>query len=460
MKKSKVLLVLILACSSLQSLAQKKMVPVNQSSITGISLPTGTKKDTRFLSEIAGKALLEMETKKAGMMISQTEFLVIPVTPDFLLSVDSIKLRLLEAGWILSPVQSGDEHYFWTDRNNTRVIGFLSGSKKEISLYFGETTSQENSIPQQLYTPPTEPLQNQPLLQTEVALQDGQQQSNQQQSQTITQSSNGSSGISISTTNFDDGWMATPQADWVQLTKNNIAVYLHFALTLPDELVSGDGDPILNYFWNLLIVPRYTITQVLKMPFDPYAYKRTYFMEATATDNNTGQQVFLAFRIMIDNGIASCIEIKTTTKNEYVLEFPNLNKVAAMSGYNRFAISSTDIPGKWVESKGGFAQYYNVYNGNYAGMNAVSIQSQLTIGTDGQLLLEHKGAGGMVGNQQFFSEKYNGPYTLTNWDISFTDQSGKQTSYHAFYQAVKNGRILYLQNKQYSGQEYSFVKSE
>ena len=460
MKKSKVLLVLILACSSLQSLAQKKMVPVNQSSITGISLPTGTKKDTRFLSEIAGKALLEMETKKAGMMISQTEFLVIPGTPDFLLSVDSIKLRLLEAGWILSPVQSGDEHYFWTDRNNTRVIGFLSGSKKEISLYFGETTSQENSIPQQLYTPPTEPLQNQPLLQTEVALQDGQQQSNQQQSQTITQSSNGSSGISISTTNFDDGWMATPQADWVQLTKNNIAVYLHFALTLPDELVSGDGDPILNYFWNLLIVPRYTITQVLKMPFDPYAYKRTYFMEATATDNNTGQQVFLAFRIMIDNGIASCIEIKTTTKNEYVLEFPNLNKVAAMSGYNRFAISSTDIPGKWVESKGGFAQYYNVYNGNYVGMNAVSIQSQLTIGTDGQLLLEHKGAGGMVGNQQFFSEKYNGPYTLTNWDISFTDQSGKQTSYHAFYQAVKNGRILYLQNKQYSGQEYSFVKSE
>ena len=183
-------------------------------------------------------------------------------------------------------------------------------------------------------------------------------------------------------------------------------------------------------------------------------------MEATATDNNTGQQVFLAFRIIVNDGIASCIEIKTTTKNEYVLEFPNLNKVAAMSGYNRFAISSTDIPGKWVESKGGFAQYYNVYNGNYAGMNAVSIQSQLTIGTDGQLLLEHKGAGGMVGNQQFFSEKYNGPYTLTNWDISFTDQSGKQTSYHAFYQAVKNGRILYLQNKQYSGQEYSFVKSE
>ena len=93
-------------------------------------------------------------------------------------------------------------------------------------------------------------------------------------------------------------------------------------------------------------------------------------------------------------------------------------------------------------------------------MNAVSIKSQLTIGTDGQLLLEHNGAGGMVGNQQFFSEKYNGPYTLNNWDISFTDQNGKQTAYHAFYQAVKNGRILYLQNKQYSGQEYFFIKTE
>lgn len=53
-------------------------------------------------------------------------------------------------------------------------------------------------------------------------------------------------------------------------------------------------------------------------------------------------------------------------------KFPNPDKVAALPGYNRLPVSPTDIPGKWVESKGGFAQYYNVYNGNYAGNGNVA----------------------------------------------------------------------------------------
>ncbi len=459
MKKIKLLL--IFACLTLFSQAQKKLVPVSQSPLTGISLPAGTKQDSRLLSVMAGKALLETETKGAGLAIDKTEFLTIPATPDIQASMDSIKQLLQDAGWMLSPVQSGDAHYFWIDRNNIRLISYLSGSKKEISLYFGETTGQQNNSAQQNDPIQTDPSQNQPVVQTDPAVQYAQQNNSAGNPyQNNGQPSTGLSGITMATTNFDDGWVATPQSDWVQLSKNNLTAYLHYSIPLPEELISGDGDPILNYFWNLLIVPRYTLSNVQKLPFDPYAYKRTYFMEAIATENNSGQTLYLAFRILINNGIASCIEIKAGTKEEYTATVPDLDKMAALTNYNRFAISPADITGKWAASKGGFAQYYNVYNGNYAGMNAVSIKSQLTIGTDGQLLLEHNGAGGMVGNQQFFSEKYNGPYTLNNWDISFTDQNGKQTAYHAFYQAVKNGRILYLQNKQYSGQEYFFIKTE
>lgn len=440
--------------------AQKKLVPVSQSPLTGISLPAGTKQDSRFLSELAGKTLLEMESKKEGVSIGKTELLVLPPAGNFSSTRDSIKQVLQGAGWMITPVLSGDGEYFWIDRNNVRLITYLSGNKKEISLYFGESVGQAGQV-QPPYTPPADPQQNQQVYQPDPVQQNNQPPAIQDnQPAPVLQSNPGMSGITISTTNFDDGWVASPQADWVQISKKNLNVYLHYAIRLPDELVSGDGDPILNYFWNLLIVPKYSVSNLQKLPFDPYAYKRTYFMEATATENSTGQPVYIAFRILIDNGIVSCVEIKANSKEDYLSEFTNLDKVAAMTGYNRFAIAQSDITGKWVQSSGAFAQYYNVYSGNYTGMNAVSITSQLTIGTDGQLLLEHKGASGMVGNQQFFSESYKGPYTLTNWDLSFTDQQGKQTAYHAFYQAVKNGRILYLQNKQYSGQEYFFVKAE
>lgn len=161
MNKSKVLFVLILACASLQSMAQKKLVPVNQSILTSILLPTGSRQDSRFLSEMTAKVLLEMETKKNGMLIGKTELLTIPGTPEFQLTIDSLKIRLQEAGWLLSPVQSGDEHYTWIDRNNIRLICYLRGSKKEISLYFGEIQVPDNTTPQQLYPQQTDPTQNQ-----------------------------------------------------------------------------------------------------------------------------------------------------------------------------------------------------------------------------------------------------------------------------------------------------------
>ena len=60
--------------------AQKKIVPVSQSSLTGIALPSGSKQDGRFLMELSGKALLEMETKKANTTVTKTEIFYLPAT--------------------------------------------------------------------------------------------------------------------------------------------------------------------------------------------------------------------------------------------------------------------------------------------------------------------------------------------------------------------------------------------
>jgi hypothetical protein len=94
-------------------------------------------------------------------------------------------------------------------------------------------------------------------------------------------------------------------------------------------------------------------------------------------------------------------------------------------------------------------------------MYGVSITSQLILGSDGTYRFEHKGASGMAGNQSFFSEKYAGNYSINGyWDITLTEQSGKISEYSAFYKAVKNGRVLYMQNKKYTGQEYYLVKTK
>jgi hypothetical protein len=51
------------------SVAQKKLAVVNQSSLTGISLPAGTHKDSRMISVTGAKLLLELESKNQHRII-------------------------------------------------------------------------------------------------------------------------------------------------------------------------------------------------------------------------------------------------------------------------------------------------------------------------------------------------------------------------------------------------------
>lgn len=439
----KILLLLALACS-VSGNAQKKLIPVRQSQLSGIRLPEGTRQDKRLLAELSAQALLEMETKKAGFELGKIELLELPPTPDAAVSADSLKQVFYAAGWILSPA-AADNRYNWAERNGSRLIVFLDPQPQGTSLYLGQTGGSQTTV----NTNPAEPTTpaEQPILQPASL-----------ETQTVQQPKPGNNGISISTTNFDDGWTASPQAEWVLVNRNTISVYLHYAIPLPDDLRSSDEASILTYFWDLLIRPRYTFTQVDKKISPSYEYYRKYYAEGTGSVN--GQAVFVGFRILIDNGIARCIEIAAPDQQVYRTVFPDMDKIAAMTYYNRFAVAATDITGIWKESTGGFGQFYNIYTGAYAGMNAVSIASEFRVNPDGNCSMIHKGASGMVGSQQYFEEKHEGPYTLGNWEFSFTDRQGKQFPFHAFYQAVKNGRILYLQHKQYKGQEYYFVKSD
>ena len=66
----------------------------------------------------------------------------------------------------------------------------------------------------------------------------------------------GASGYRFSTTNFDDGWTSVAKEDWVEATKGNIKVILHY----PKEgtRIPADPDPFINNAWNILVAPRYS----------------------------------------------------------------------------------------------------------------------------------------------------------------------------------------------------------
>lgn len=264
-------------------------------------------------------------------------------------------------------------------------------------------------------------------------------------------------GISISTTNFDDGWVAQPFADYVKVTKGPTVVLLHYGIEVTDELR-------IDLEWKLfnqLVAPRYTFGDIRKYDNGGPCYFCIYFYEAHAVEKATGKKCYVGFRVITNVGVSRCIEIVSPSAQEFQKTFADQKSIENMLNYNKFAVTEKDVVGTWEETSGAAVNMYSVATGAYAGMNTSSSANKFIFKGNGQYESTHKGAFGMVGSMQFYDQKYNGNATFTNWDITLTKQfEGKTKVYWAQFEAVRAGKVLHLTNKQYTGDNFHLVKTK
>lgn len=269
----------------------------------------------------------------------------------------------------------------------------------------------------------------------------------------------GKNGISLSTTNFDDGWVAQPFADYVKVTKGNMVVLLHYAIEITDAM--RDTNDVNGTLWNMVMASRYQLSNVRKYDNGGPCYFCIDFFEANAVDKASGKSVYVALRIVKNNGIARCIEIIAPSEQAMKEALPTQEKIEALLNYNKFAVTEADVVGTWEESSGSYVNMYNSYTGAYAGMNASSSANKFIFKPGGLYESTHKGAFGMVGSMTTYDQKYNGNSKVTNWEITLTKQfEGKTKIYWAQFEAVRGGRVLHITNKEYKGESYHLVKTK
>ena len=457
--------------------AQKKLVPAAQSSLTGITLPVGSRQDGRFLSELSGKALLEMETKKANTTVTKTEIFYLPATAAGA-NADSIVQQLSALGWAITPVD-GDDKFVWIQKDNRYIITYFSLNKKDNDLYFGEVANapvigangnntgsyQNTGTNTQQNTQQPDPQQNgQQQPDPQQAAQNANQvntlpvNDQQQATQNISNTPASQDGFAFTTTNFDDGWTSTVQEDWVEVTKGNIKALLHY----PKEgtIFPADPEPLTNAAWNILVAPRYSNLKNYKTAYIN-DYNRPYLGMGYATENITGREVFVLLFRQGDGWI----EFVTPDKNSFIQQYkfdpeiirwdsePDLMKpLANMASYNKFAVGAADFKGKWTSDFNGIQQLYNVYTGSYAGMLINQSNEEFIFNNGGSYSWKLLVVNGMAGNAKFNQVKSEGTFSVPNsWQIQFSMIESRSKTYNAFFSCIKGARILNLLDAQSPG---------
>lgn len=258
--------------------------------------------------------------------------------------------------------------------------------------------------------------------------------------------------FTFTSTNFDDGWTSTIQDDWIEVTKGTIKVLLHY----PKEgtIFPADPDVLTNAAWNILVAPRYKDLKNYKTAYIS-TYDRPYLGMGYATENASGKNVFIVF---FRQGQTGWLEFIAPDKNSFIQQYkfdPETVRwdsesdlmipLANMIGYNKFAIAASDFVGKWSSDFTGVQQLYNIYTGNYAGMNINQSNEEFVFNAGNSYNWKLLVVNGMVGNMKYTEVKSSGKFNVpNNWQIHFTKIESGAKTFHAFWSCIKEARILNL----------------
>ncbi len=269
--------------------------------------------------------------------------------------------------------------------------------------------------------------------------------------------------FAFTTSNFDDGWNSTVQEDWVQVTKGNIKVLIHYPNKNADAYNSVllDG---LKKAWDILIAPKYSSATNMEFKSSG-SWEPIEFAEAVMVEKATGKTVHVVFfKKNFSSGSGKYIEFITPDKKTFEQEFgtyenasanfgsgTGFNKMVNMVNYNKFAVAASDLTGKWTSDFSGAIQYVNASTGYDAGMDTHASVENFQIGPGNVYKWDLGVASGQVGNIKFQSRKSSGKFSMIgNWQVRFSDIEGKPRTYNTYFSCIKGLRILWIDDRSFA----------
>lgn len=273
-------------------------------------------------------------------------------------------------------------------------------------------------------------------------------------------------GYTFNTTNFDDGWNSTVNDDYVLSTKGNIKVYLSFIEKFNASEFAGTGKEARYHYWNTWVGKYFTTGDIKAQTASALSDYSENYIEGWVNDKQTGERRYIGMvlNIIAYTGTLSIIVASAPDAAQLRQQFPKAdlkypNDLLSMYSYNKFAVGKNDLPGTWSSNGGGTVSWYSTTTGEYAGATGAALSDRFIFNANGTYSSEHKGGYGVVGNMNTYQQKYNGAYTVSNWQVTASKRwDGKTEQFSAWFEVVRGGRVLHLDAG--AGKSYTLYKEK
>lgn len=263
----------------------------------------------------------------------------------------------------------------------------------------------------------------------------------------------------FTTTNFDDGWVSVVKEDWVEVTKEDIRVLLHYPRA--GTIFSADPDPLTRAAWDILVAPRYSSLTNFRT-VSPNDYNRAYMGCGNVIDGAGRPAYVVLFRrgggwmefIAPDKGAfvnAFGVDADQLSWNSDPAVF---NGMAKMAGYNRFAVAAADLAGsgKWTDRYSSSTFYVEYYTGRDLGVSTYTSSESFVFDSGDNYRWQLIAVNSYAGRSAVGKGRGSGSFgSVGNWQLTFSDMEGKPKTFDVYFSAVKGGRVLFMNDAKYPG---------
>jgi len=218
-----------------------------------------------------------------------------------------------------------------------------------------------------------------------------------------------------------------------------------------------------DYYWDNYMAKQFrTTTKQYNDAGEFVSSLKPKYVEGWGTDPVSGKPTFIAMSLSVSPNAAQLTIASYPDETTFRQAFPNANDkyvsdLTAMSRYNKFAIGQTDFYGTWQSGGSQMTQWYDAITGNYAGATMAASSATFSFYNNGSYSSIQNGAAGAIGAINTFQQEYKGALTVSNWNMILTNRwEGKTHNFDTHFQAVRGGRLLYMNNN--AGENYLLVK--
>lgn len=258
-----------------------------------------------------------------------------------------------------------------------------------------------------------------------------------------------------STTNFDDGWVGTPQTEFVSLKRNGVEVRLFYANSEWENSIPSTTQ-YDDFYWEKTVTPYFNVGNLAKWSDAGFFMEKA--IQADAVDKQTGKRCFVTLWFVGQGGNRGVTVVVAPNRNDFQREFPNLKNISNLNNANRFAVTAQDIVGTWLSGTGGGGLDYYTPDGKFIVSNTLSQDDEFIFNANGTYQHIYKSANLNMGSNQFAKLQYQGKFSVTDWELTATNHyQGKTARFTGQLVAVRGGYLLVLTDSR-NDKKYTLVK--